>query len=325
VKALNALPIKFSSDFAKEATFYLDKIMKWGQNLIKWLKADFKIEGQTIRFIYPERLQAWSIAFTCKKNILGKGHKKFLIPVKNITLVALPMLTDITEKAIKILPDKGFIINYKSLQPDMLYILKIQSEIENPKLLDIIIDARSKLDDPNREVRRYWMHAQLKFLSALEKYFSSFKIEDWEFKVDVGVYEDIKISLPKEFERELEVILEWVKEKDRERKQKLSWAHLRIIKGRKRKDILKILKDLQRIFLPSNFRRFIDVKKDFRYHDCIRGVDYYNFPFPTWPRFMTVISRTDLTLEKPAAVGLLEFKRSEFRKNVENIFCRKKK
>jgi len=56
------------------------------------------------------------------------------------------------------------------------------------------------------------------------------------------------------------------------------------------------------------------------YHDCLRGLDYYVAPFPTWPKFMTVITRTSLTLDRPAAEGFLEFHHRDFKSKIENIF-----
>jgi len=62
------------------------------------------------------------------------------------------------------------------------------------------------------------------------------------------------------------------------------------------------------------------VEQDFRYHDCFRGVDYYAAPFPTWPKFMTVVTRTDLNLSKPAAEGFLEFNQKDFKTKINDIF-----
>ena len=97
---------------------------------------------------------------------------------------------------------------------------------------------------------------------------------------------------------------------------------MRVVRKRKAKgkELLEILRRMQKLFSSRVFRNFVDVKRDFRYYDCLRGTDYYSLPFPTWPKFMTVISRTNLDLRKPAAVGILEYKRKDFRKAVEKIF-----
>jgi len=67
---------------------------------------------------------------------------------------------------------------------------------------------------------------------------------------------------------------------------------------------------------PQTFRTFLKVERDFYYHDCLRGADYYAAPFPTWPKFMIVITRTNLSLNKPAAEGFLDFNYLDFKRRI---------
>jgi len=122
--------------------------------------------------------------------------------------------------------------------------------------------------------------------------------------------------------------LKWMKETHRERKSRLSQEHLRLLRARRGgetkhgKSGLELLQELQDIFLPKTFRTFLKVEQDFYYHDCLRGADYYAAPFPTWPKFMIVITRTNLSLNKPAAVGLLDFNYLDFKRKIEELFER---
>jgi hypothetical protein len=51
-----------------------------------------------------------------------------------------------------------------------------------------------------------------------------------------------------------------------------------------------------------------------------KGVSVYDLPLNLWPKFMTVTSRTDLQLEKPAAKGYPLYKKKDFLSTIENIF-----
>ena len=83
----------------------------------------------------------------------------------------------------------------------------------------------------------------------------------------------------------------------------------------------EVLMDLQDIFEPLQFCTFVDVKSPFRYSDCIRGKEFYDkIPFPTFPKTMKVISRTDLSLDKPAAEGRLIYKKKDLQDKISEVF-----
>ena len=148
---------------------------------------------------------------------------------------------------------------------------------------------------------------------------------DIPFGVNVAVHQDIKTKFPTRRQRELELIAKWAHELDRNRKRLLTHEHLRLKRQRpKEKDITKILNDLQILFTPLRFKSFIDVMKDFYYSDCFRGADFYDqIPFRTFPKWMAVISRTDLSIEKPASEGELVYKKAIFQEAVEKAITKK--
>ena len=148
---------------------------------------------------------------------------------------------------------------------------------------------------------------------------------DIPFAVNVGVHQDIKTKFPARRNRELELMAKWAHEHDRNRKQLLSMEHLRLKRKRpKEKDITKVLRDLQSIFIPFRFKSYIDVSRDFDYYDCVRGADFYDkIPFRTFPKWMAVISRTDLTIEKPVSKGQLIYKKSLFQEAIEEALTKK--
>ena len=61
--------------------------------------------------------------------------------------------------------------------------------------------------------------------------------------------------------------------------------------------------------------------RPFRYSDCIRGKELYDaIPFPTFPKSIKIVSRTDLSLDKPANEGRLIYKKKNFQKKISKIF-----
>ena len=317
----------FSEKYKETAIPLLEKTLEKGSKLIDILKSDFSIEGQELTFLCPENREEWSIVFQCKKGLLG-GKRSFQFPsVRKVSVYSIMPLKDVTSRCVNLLPGRGFELNYKNLQPNVPYILKVEFDIENPKFIDDLVYKKVQ-EDTLQEYRRYWMQAQLRFIDALEKSFSEIKFEDLDFSVMVSTHEDIRTAVPASFKKELEVIVKWMKETDRERKSRLSQEHLRLLRARRGgetkrgKSVLELLQELQDIFLPKTFRTFLKVEQDFYYHDCLRGADYYAAPFPTWPKFMIVITRTNLSLNKPAAVGLLDFNYLDFKRKIEELFER---
>jgi len=315
-----------SKEYKECATPTLMKILEKGSKIIDKLKGDFSIEGQELTFLCPENCEKWSIVFLSKKGLLG-GKQSFSVPsVRRVSVSSIIPLKDVTSKCVNVLPQGGFEIYYKNLESNVPYLLEVEFDIEKPMFIDNLV-YRKVQEDTLQEYRRYWMEAQLRFVDVFEKWFSNIRFKDLDFNVCVSTYEDVRTVIPASFKRELEVVVKWMSETDRERKSRLSMEHLRLLRARRGggeikhgKSILELLQKLQDIFLPKTFQTFIKVERDFYYHDCIRGADYYAAPFPTWPKFMTVITRTNLDLDKPAAEGFLDFNYQNFKSKIEELF-----
>jgi len=317
----------FSKKYKEIATPSLEKALEKGLKLVEILKSDFLIEGQELTFLCPENSEELSIVFQCKKGLLG-GKKSFPFPsVRKVTVNSIIPLKDVTSRCIHLLPQGGFELHYRNLENNVPYLLKVEFDIENPRFIDNLV-YRKVQEDTLQEYRRYWMQAQLRFIDTLDKMFSEVRFEELNFDVRVSTHEDIRTAVPASFKKELEVVVKWMSETDRERKSRLSMEHLRLLRARRGgktkhgKSMLELLQELQDIFLPKTFRTFLKVERDFYYHDCLRGADYYAAPFPTWPKFMTVITRTNLSLNKPAAEGILDFNYHDFKSKIEDLFRR---
>jgi len=220
---------------------------------------------------------------------------------------------------------KGFVLDPRRLDDNAQeFAFRFQIECETETLLKDLVRRDHQVDTAG-ENNTYWLHAQLTDLRGLKDLLRRMSLLDIPFIVNVAVHQDVKTRFPARRRRELELIAQWARELDRNRKMRLSYQHLELKRGRPReKDITRILDDLQKLFMPHAFKKFVEVLEDFRYWDCYRGAEFYDeVPFRTFPKWMTVTCRTDMSLEKPASHGQLVYKRTEFQGAVEKAITKK--
>jgi len=206
------------------------------------------------------------------------------------------------------------------LPPDSdLISVSISYSIDDPLLLDDLV-SRTKAHEPSgTEKNEYWMHAALKHPKVLRDKFGVFDLRDVDVTVDVGVHNELKTTIPPGFIRRLKRFFAVMGETD-PRKQYAAIPELRRLAREKTAGKeFKILVDLESLFMPGKFAKYIDVIKDFRYSYCYKGKECYELPIEIIPKKMNVISRADLTLEKPAADGVLVYKNGLFTDAVKEV------
>lgn len=306
----------------------IKSIVKKADGVEKILRDNFKIEGQEMTILCPEGVQKYSISLTPKTSLLSPKNLKFLHGTpRRIELKQVRGLSHIPE-AIKSTPD-GFEINLKPLNSGELYILDIEYQIEDHRFVDTLVDRIIPHDIPHNSeesIRQYEMSAQLKHVKVLRQNYYSVNLRDVDFTVDVAVHQDVKTTVPGLFKQQLETLVEISQKKGRSEHHKLMMRHLHLQTQKYGGKEIEILQNLYELFTPMEFERFVDVLRDFHYLDCMRGSDFYDtLPFPTWPKSMKVVSRTDLSLEKPAADGVLVYKHKDFISEIERIFGLNKK
>jgi hypothetical protein len=193
-------------------------------------------------------------------------------------------------------------------------------QIDDPSLLDDLVDRAKGHEPSGPEKNEYWMHAQLKHPKALrDSGFGRFDLNDVDVTVDVGVHNELKTTLPPAFISRLKTFFGVMAERD-PRRQHLALPKLRqLAKEKTAGREFKILVDLEGLFMPGTFSKYIEVLKDFRYSDCYKGKECYELPIEIIPKKVNVISRADLTLDKPAAQGTLIYKNNLFIEAIRSI------
>jgi len=305
---------------------YLERVIS---KVFKELTSDIEIIDQRLEFVCPSNTAKIEMFFQVRKGRLSIiKEKEFVLPgLRDIYLAPALSFKDLTKEVVtmKDYNEGRFSIALNKLSEDVPYLMHLEFDIEDPKFIDKIVDRKVQPDTKELDVRRYWMHAQFKFVKALENLrmrFSELRINDIDFPVYVAIHEDIRLSIPKVFVEELKTVVQWMRERQRERKQQLSRKHLQLQMARTKKgsDLLQLLARLQELLEPAIFKQFIYIGGDYRYYETHRGKDIYSVPFPTWPKVMIVVSRTTLSLDKPAAKGFLDFKYKDFQSRIKDIF-----
>ena len=298
-------------------------IVQKADSVEQMLRDDFRIEGQEMTVLCPEGVQKYSIAMEPKtSHILPKSVKfSYGIP-KRVELRQVMGLLNLSD-AIETTTD-GFKVKLNKLNPGELYILDVEYRMDDHRFLDALVDRTIPRDvphTPDESIRQYEMSAQLKHLSVIKQKYYNVNLRDVDFTVDIAVHQDVKTTVPGIFKQQLETLVEFSKKKGRSEKFKLMMRHLQLQKQKYGGKELDILENLYEFFTPMRFRRFVDVQKDFHYSECMRGSDFYDtLPFPTWPKSMKIVSRTDLNLETPAAEGVLAYKHADFVSEIGKLF-----
>lgn len=289
----------------------------------------FDIKSKDFLLKSLEGTMEYSIVVLPKDELkTGRNISFDKIDLRRISVVSFPGFSEERESVSIIESDltKSFVLDPTKLNENAKeFNFRFEIECEVERVTKELVRKDSQIEAVGEEDNTYWLHAQLKELQRLRRLLRRMNLLDIPFAVNVAVHQDVKTKFPTRRQRELELIAKWARELDRNRKRLLSHEHLRLKRKRPReKDITKMLADLQIIFMPQRFKSFIDVVKDFYYHDCFRGADFYDqIPFRTFPKWMSVVCRTDIGIEKPASEGELIYRKARFKEAVEEAITKK--
>lgn len=289
----------------------------------------FKIESKDVTLKAGEGLLEYSVVVFPKATSKAKKKVTFEhFDLRRITIISSPGFTEDVD-SISIIDKnltKSFVLDTKNLQVDAdQFNFKFDIECKTDSVVKDLIRRDHQVEAVGEESNTYWLHAQIKKLQDLKCALRKVNLLDIPFAINVGVHQDIKTKFPSRRRRELDVMSRWAHELDRNKKDLLSGEHLRLKRRRpKEKDITQLLTDLQDLFLPYKFKSYINVFRDFNFSDCYRGADFYDqIPFRTFPKWMAVVSRTDLSVDKPVSTGELVYNKAKFQEDVEKAIEKK--
>lgn len=281
-----------------------------------------EILNQEATINIPESVIDYSIAVKIPSNFRA---------IRNNIEISAPSIIRASASSLYPLPHsvRGAIKKNKvgyTLYPDLLpsdcefLSISVSYSVGDITLIDDIVERNHAHEGSGSEGNEYWMSALLKHPKVLTDKFGRFDVRDVDVTVNVGISTELKTTIPRPYMRRLKIFFELLSQKD-PRQQWRAIPQLRSLARQKTAGKeFDILKEMETLFLPRAFSRFVDILKDFRYSTCYKGKEPYELPIEIIPKNMLVISRADLSLEHPASEGILVYKNNLFKTAIENIF-----
>lgn len=278
-----------------------------------------QVESREVSIKAPENSGTFNAAV--KLNRGASASRKILFPldVERITIHSLgpskfAQLDDLVEKV-----SNGFQLHINKISKDVEdLLLTIEYKIQDMSFLDNIVQT-DVAAEPSGESDSYWMHAQLKDLKSFMDRYDRWELLETPFNVDVAIESEVTSSIPRYFVRHLRLLRQLIGARERGRIAKLSM----MVSSSRRKiggDPHSLISSLEGLFDPTQFKRFVEVSKPFKYSDSKKGGEYLDFPTGIFPKTMKVTSRTKLDLKTPASEGRLVYKKRTLYEEISKIF-----
>lgn len=290
------------------------------QKALKSIKG-LSIESRELTLRVPEKTCEDDIAIRVRHPAIRSRKITFDIPNLNHVTVhtlgsATPPMKIVDSSLIR--TSSGFDVCVNNVPKGVEYLLfQLEYDLPTSSFAENIVRTDSQLE-AYEDLDTYWMHACLKHPRVLRNMFQRLNLKNVEFDVDVAIGNTVKSAIPSYFIRQLTLLREIASWQDRSSSHRLL---SRIIQGRRKigKNPYEILTQIEALMEPKQFKNFIDIKLPFKYSNITRGADYESDTM-VFPNEMTVISRTNLSLDDPAANGKLLYKKKEFRTELDKLF-----
>lgn len=171
----------------------------------------------------------------------------------------------------------------------------------------------------------YHLSAQLKNPESLHMGFTDIEIEEFPVTARVHLTEKINTHVPDYIKDLVKVNSEMFDERNPYRTsieiKELDRKRVKLLRKLGKATLEQKIQELAQLLTDTHFTRYLNTQEDFRLDKCERSVELFRaVGMFQLPKFMNVISKTDLNLKKPAAKGDLIYNSRKFEEEVENIF-----
>lgn len=319
-------PFPISSDTVKKAIDnapakqIIESVLKNSSKIYETIRGSYEVYPPEITLYCPDSIQKFSMAFRAKGGFIPPKMK---FPNGRPIRAKVRTLTGGVDLSQSLkMTDNGFELSTKSMSSGDLYLLDVEYKINDPNYLTSLVHRSHAKEIPKEESDEYWMHAELKHPNVLKTKYGKLDLQDLDFNVDVGISRDISTVIPESFKKELNIGVEILNENNPHKMQKLAYKRVQAKKLRgKNKSAVECLGDIQELFFPTKFCKYIEVDNDFRFSNCHRGNNFDNsLPLNlTWPKTMKVVSRADLNLENCAVDGTVKYRKKNFIDEISKI------
>jgi hypothetical protein len=303
------------------------ELLDIGKKLSARIKADkedsLRLECMESLGVYISTVTVGNV-FSKWVNKLFKNQLKFPSDaVYNVRVHALkPIAREITTE-VKTEGNNQIAIDFKKCLDLEMFRLEIYYRM-NESSLNALVHHRSS-PEPFKDGRRYHLSAQLIDPPSLVRGFSTFDVEDYPVTARIHIQESIDVALPslKVFKQIRKIENELLSEQDPHkisRTIQLHRQHRELKKRLKEENPMQALRELLIFLRPGKFLNYVNVIDDFRLQKCEWGSGFMEVASNILiPQEMVILTRTDLSLEKKAAKGVLEYQESAFAQDVKKI------
>jgi len=194
--------------------------------------------------------------------------------------------------------------------------------------LEGIVRARSS-PEPLQDAQKWNLSAQLKDPQALIGGFSEIDIEEFPVSARVHIKEQINTNLPSFMKKMAKVEAKILADYDPRHATKiigLQKEKAQIQKRMGKTDLMTKLNEISTFLRPTKFTNYVNMSSshDFRLHCCEWGSEIFRaLGMMPLPSKMNIISRTDLSLQKPATSGVMVYESGRFEKDLKQVFEKK--
>ena len=299
----------------------INEMIKINSKVYNKISDNCNIKADRVQIICPDNLQKYSISFNIKDRKVPNKLKLDFGDVKNVRIFSTEELKEY-KQAVDLL-EIGFVINFNNLPKDLDYIMEIEYYFQDHRFMRSFVNTDKSKDSPYKEddlVSEYWLEAHLNHADLLRGQYRSIDLRDVDVGINVSIGQDINMKLPPPLKQKMKTMVDLYRGGGRSETWKRAMDLHRLQQGKYSGDSMDIINALQDFFTASIFSKYVVIKDDFSYKNCFRGKEFHdNLPIHNWPRFMKIVSLCDLSAERPAAKGILIYKRKDFVEEILKI------
>ena len=301
------------------------EILKILQNIYGALAGHYTVLNKEVVIDCIGMSQEFRLSFEAKSGILKSPKIRF--PFGKPSRVNLtPVRGGASLNGAINLTDSGFEISSNKMQLHDLFFLEVRYDGLKEDYIDSIVQKSHAVETVKEKENEYWLHAALKHPEVLSDRYGTFEIRDLDLSVDVGIAQDVKTAIPNVFRAELEAAVTLLDETNPHNVivSGRNYIQQRKRRGMNSKSLKEVMSDVQELFFPNHFSKFVKVKGGtFSYRDCYQGRSFYDtLPFATIPKNMTVVCGADLNLDNYVATDTLIYNKYDFLDSFKKIFVK---
>jgi hypothetical protein len=280
-------------------------------------------ETKSLKLYCPENKM--EVSLLIKPGIIRRRvFNKIVFPsnkIQKIEVISAPYFDEIHDVCCQKDPKSDYYLDLSKLGSECeSALLRITYDVESHDILTKLVERKWKKDVTDEDDNKYWMTARLRNLICLERMYGSLELSEVDVDVDVGIYENVRTALPKDFIKRIETLGGAIGEEDREKRFKgFRDYHKQRLHKNDANDFSRI-GELQTVFKGNKFKEFVDVDIPFTYDDAYPEISA-NSLIETFgiPRQVRVTSRTNLGLKCPAAEGFLHYSPSKLKDCIDKM------